>query len=424
MSSSKWKEILLGDYINIKHGYAFKGEFFSETETEDILVTPGNFKIGGGFKEDKLKFYNGECPEEYVLKPNDVIVTMTDLSKIGDTLGYSALVPHNEKRRYLHNQRIGLVEFLSQVVNPSFIYWRLRSNDYQKFIVGSASGSTVKHTSPKTIKSFRLNLPPLPEQSAIAATLSCLDDMIKLNNRTNQVLEEMAQAIFKHWFVEFEFPNEDGQPYKSSGGEMADSELGEIPQGWRVGSLLDIADYLNGLAMQKFRPKEDEKGYPVLKIKELRQGMTNSSSEMCSENINLNYIVNDGDLIFSWSGSLLVDFWCGGKCGLNQHLFKVTSDKYDKWYCYYWTNYHLQKFIGIAKDKATTMGHIKRGDLEKSQVLIMDDTNYRKLASICKPIIETIIANRVENRKLILIRDTLLPKLMSGEIRVPTEEVC
>lgn len=247
--------------------------------------------------------------------------------------------------------------------------------------------------------------------------------MIELNNSTNMILEELVLAIFKRWFVDFEFPNENEEPYKSSNGEMVDSELGEIPKGWKVMNLLDIADYLNGLAMQKFRPKENEKGYPVLKIKELRQGMTDSNSELCSENINQNYIIDDGDLIFSWSGSLLVDFWCGGKCGLNQHLFKVTSNKYDKWYYYYWTNYHLEKFIGIAKDKATTMGHIKREDLEKSKVLIIDSVNYDKLNSICNPIIEIIVANRIENRELTLIRDTLLPKLISGEIRVPIEEV-
>ncbi len=268
-----------------------------------------------------------------------------------------------------------------------------------------------------------VHVPKLDEQRCIAATLSCLDDMIDLNNRTNKVLEEMAQAIFKQWFVDFEFPNQDGEPYKSSGGEMLDSELGLIPKGWCTSSLLEIADYINGLAMQKYRPKDSEAGIPVLKIKELRQQMIDHSSELCSEKIDSKYIINDGDMVFSWSGSLLVDFWCGGKCGLNQHLFKVTSQKYDKWFYYLWTIFHLQKFIGIAQDKATTMGHIKREDLARSLVLIPDEVCYKSAAVILEPIIAMIIKNRIECRMLSETRDLMLPKLMSGEIRVPIEEV-
>ena len=191
-----------------------------------------------------------------------------------------------------------------------------------------------------------------------------------------------------------------------------------LPEGWTKGSLLDIANYLNGLAMQKFRPTDDEMGYPVLKIKELRQGCCDANSELCSPNIKPEYIVDDGDVIFSWSGSLLVDFWCGGTCGLNQHLFKVTSDKYDKWFYYSWTNHHLQKFIAIAADMATTMGHIKREELAKSAVYIPTLEEYSRIGKILSPIYDLIIANRIENKRLADLRDTLLPKLMSGELDV------
>lgn len=180
--------------------------------------------------------------------------------------------------------------------------------------------------------------------------------------------------------------------------------------------MLDIADYLNGLAMQKFRPNEGETGLPVLKIKELRQGMCDSSSDLCSLTIKPEYIIHDGDVIFSWSGSLLVDFWCGGTCGLNQHLFKVSSSKYDKWFYYAWTNHHLQRFIAIAADKATTMGHIKRGELSKASVLIPSQDDYDRIGGLLKPIYELIIANRIENVRLASLRDELLPQLMSGQI--------
>lgn len=170
--------------------------------------------------------------------------------------------------------------------------------------------------------------------------------------------------------------------------------------------------------MQKFRPKEGEVGIPVLKIKELGQGMCDSSSDLCSPTIAGNYIVNDGDIIFSWSGTLLVDIWCGGTCGLNQHLFKVTSDKYPKWFVFYWTKYHLANFIRIAKDKAVTMGHIKRGDLEVSEVFIPQTELLNKINGIIAPIFNAVIKNRIENRKLSTLRDTLLPQLMSGELSV------
>ena len=189
-----------------------------------------------------------------------------------------------------------------------------------------------------------------------------------------------------------------------------------VPEGWKKGSLSDIADYLNGLAMQKFRSGDDEKGLPVLKIKELRQGCCDDNSELCSTSIKSEYIIHDGDVIFSWSGSLLVDFWCGGICGLNQHLFKVTSKNYDKWFYYAWTKHHLDRFIAVAAEKATTMGHIKRDELPKAEVLIPNEADYNRIGALLQPIYEMIISNRIENKKLAATRDTLLPKLMNGEV--------
>ena len=227
----------------------------------------------------------------------------------------------------------------------------------------------------------------------------------------NKTLEEMAQAIFKSWFVDFE-------PFQGS--EFVDSELGRIPKGWRVGTLTEIADFLNGLAMQKYRPTEGEMGLPVLKIKELGQARTDSNSDICTSKLDAKYIVHDGDIIFSWSGTLLVDIWCGGTCGLNQHLFKVTSKTHPKWYIYFWTKSHLVRFQAIARDKATTMGHIKRGELDNSKVLIPDDKSMKKLNGTMMPLIDMLITNKVQSQLLEKTRDDLLPRLMNGEIRVPT----
>ncbi len=181
-------------------------------------------------------------------------------------------------------------------------------------------------------------------------------------------------------------------------------------------SLTEIADYINGLAMQKFPAQEGETGLPVLKIKELGQGFCDESSDRCTGEIKTDSIIHDGDIVFSWSGTLLVDMWCGGTCGLNQHLFKVQSNKYPKWFYYMWTKHHLENFIHIAKDKAVTMGHIKRGHLENAIVRVPSADTLDSLDKIFSPLLEQVLKSRLENRKLQEERDLLLPHLMSGEL--------
>lgn len=261
-----------------------------------------------------------------------------------------------------------------------------------------------------TLSVQEINLPSLETQRSIASILSSLDRKIELNNKINADLEEMAQAIFKNWFIDFE-------PFKD--GKFVDSELGMIPEGWKVGRLTEIASYMNGLAMQKFPPENNEDSLPVLKIKELGQGFCGPDSDRCSCNIKDECKIHNGDVIFSWSGTLLVDVWCGGDCGLNQHLFKVTSKDYPKWFYYYWTKHHLQEFIHIAKDKAVTMGHIKRGHLEEAMVAIPDNDSMEKAHELFEPILSKMISLRLESSRLSLLRDTLLPRLMSGELEVP-----
>ena len=286
---------------------------------------------------------------------------------------------------------------IPNVSDPDFIYYLTISDFVRapaiKSMVGSSGRQRVQQNVLETLK---LPLPPYDEQKKIAAILSALDEKIATNRAINENLYAQAKEIFDDLFI----------------------NLDAIPLGWRKGNLLDIANYLNGLAMQKFRPHGDEISLPVLKIKELRQGLCDNSSELCTSSIKPEYIIQDGDVIFSWSGSLLVDIWCGGTCGLNQHLFKVTSDNFDKWFYYLWTAHHLARFIAIAADKATTMGHIKREELAKAEVLIPCEEDYKSISSIMQPIFELIISNRIESRKLAALRDELLPKLMSGEIDV------
>ena len=185
---------------------------------------------------------------------------------------------------------------------------------------------------------------------------------------------------------------------------------------WSTVSLVDIADYKNGLAMQKFRPDAEDKGLPVLKIRELGQGFCGSDAERCKSDIEDSVKIHDGDLIFSWSGTLLLDFWAGGNAGLNQHLFKVTSLAYPSWFYYGWTKHHLARFIMLAKDRATTMGHIKRSALAESEVVVPPKNILAIQTQLMQPIVDQLILNKIETRKLAALRDSLLPKLMSGEI--------
>lgn len=321
-----------------------------------------------------------------VLPPNSVCV-----SCIGSDLGKVVITTE----RTVTNQQINSIIVDQVNFDVSYVY-------YAMLILGkklnfiSKTSTAVPIVNKSSFSSFEIQCPPLFEQKRIAAVLSALDSKIEYNLMINDNLYAQAKAIFTERFINIE----------------------SLPDGWQKGNLLDIANYLNGLAMQKFRPHDDEVGLPVLKIKELRQGSCDTSSELCSPSIKPEYIVHDGDVIFSWSGSLLVDIWCGGTCGLNQHLFKVTSETYEKWFYYLWTAHHLERFIAIAADKATTMGHIKRGELAKAEVLIPSDKDYKEISSLMNPLFNLIIANRIEAHKLVELRDELLPKLISGEIDV------
>lgn len=336
----------------------------------------------------------------------------------GDIL-YSEIRPANkrfcfvdfEPKDYIASTKL-MVLRAHEDVDPQYLYQILRSNDTlaQLQMLAESRSGTFPQITYSELSNIMVSLPSQKAQKNIASILSSLDRKIELNNKINADLEEMAQAIFKNWFVDFE-------PFKD--GKFVDSELGMIPEGWKVGTLTEIASYMNGLAMQKYPPENIEDSLPVLKIKELGQGFCGTDSDRCSCNIKDECKIHNGDVIFSWSGTLLVDVWCGGDCGLNQHLFKVTSNDYPKWFYYYWTKYHLQEFIHIAKDKAVTMGHIKRGHLEEALVAIPDNDSMEKAHELFEPILSKMISLRLENSRLSLLRDTLLPRLMSGELEVP-----
>jgi type I restriction enzyme, S subunit len=248
----EWRPNRLGGIIQVKHGFAFEGRFFTDQPNGVVLVTPGNFRIGGGFLAGNDRYFLGNAPEGYELNPGDVIVTMTDLSKAGDTLGYSAVVPL-DGRKYLHNQRIGKIIVKSEAcVSKAFVHWLMRTPQYRAEVLAGATGSTVRHTSPSRIQAFAFNLPPRQDQDAIARILGSLDEKIELNRRMAEALEATARALFKSWFVDFDpvRAKVEGRPTGVADDVAAlfpdrFSDTG-LPDGWREEPLLNHARLMSG----------------------------------------------------------------------------------------------------------------------------------------------------------------------------------
>ncbi|MFM7292132.1 MAG: restriction endonuclease subunit S [Planctomycetia bacterium] len=346
------------------------------------------------------------------------------ISSVGARSGIPYLVTKKDGRFYFKDGNLIWIKSFSENLDSTFLLYWLKSNIGQESLASIMIGSAQPALTIDGISNLFIEIPDVKIQKRIANVLSCLDAKIENLRRQNETLEKIAQTLFKHWFIDFEFPfdfaqgqpHADGKPYKSSGGVMVPSELGDIPEGWTIKSLDEIANFLNGLALQKYPPESANEFLPVIKIRELRAGITDSTDK-ASVNIPKKYIIDNGDIIFSWSGSLDVVIWNFGKGALNQHLFKVDSDNYPKWFYYYWTLNHLQHFQHIAKGKATTMGHIQRKHLTDALCSVPNSIFLEKSDKLFSPLLQKINNNAIQIQTLTKTRDSLLPKLMSGQIR-------
>ena len=386
-----WKYVPLGGLVDsargISYGIVQPGSY---TENGTPIVRVNNLQNGHIIAEDILKV-SPTIEEKYQrtrLRGGEVL-----LSLVG-SLGQTSVVPH-ELKGWNVARAVAVIPVLPEI-SPEWVDFALRSPQLQHFIWTWATTTVQATLNLGDVIRLPIPIPPEKERLAIIESLGALDDKIELNGRTNQTLESMAQAVFRQWFVENPKNN------------------------WEEKSLVEIADFLNGLALQKF-PSEGDNYLPVIKIAQLRTNDTRDADK-ASTGIPPEYIVEDGDILFSWSGSLEVVVWCGGKGALNQHLFKVTSKRYPKWFYYCWTKHHLPEFQGIAADKATTMGHIQRHHLSESKVLVPSDRELHEMDTVMSPILEKIICNEKESRTLASLRDSLLPKLMRGEVRVKDVE--
>lgn len=307
--------------------------------------------------------------------------------------------------------------------DPQFIHYFLKTVDFLAY----SDKAAVPGVNRNHLHEALVIVPPIDAQRSIAQFLGVLDDRITLLRETNATLEAIAQALFKSWFVDFDPVRAKMEGRMPEGMDEAtaalfpdgfdETELGEVPRGWRIKSLDSVASYLNGLALQKFPPNGLD-DLPVIKIAQLRKGDT-VGADLASRAIKPEYIVHNGDVLFSWSGSLEVEIWCGGEGALNQHLFKVTSSDYPKWFYYLWTRHHLESFRQTAASKATTMGHIQRSHLTAAKVVVASDAVLRSADDILRPFIDRIVANALQAQSLSSLRDTLLPRLISGQIRLP-----
>lgn len=421
MTVKQTQRVNLDETATIITGYPFKSSGFTESDA-DIRLLRGDNVAQGFVRWGNAKRWsknNSEDVESYFLQEGDVILAM-DRPWIEAGLKYAAI--NREDLPALLVQRVACIRGLPGVLDNGYLRYVIGSRAFTNYILAVQTGTAVPHISAKQIKQFEFELPPWNEQKRIARILGSLDEKIELNRRMNHTLEAIARALFKFWFVDF-YPvrakaegRDTGLPKHIAGlfpGRLVDSELGKIPEGWDVKPLDKIANFLNGLAMQKFPPVDGEPTLPVIKIAQLKKGET-SGADLASSKLDPKYVVNDGDLIFSWSGSLEVKVWSGGQGALNQHLFKVTSEKYPRWFCHFWIQKHLEDFRRIAADKAVTMGHIKRSHLSAALCAMPPDEVVQRAAGLLNSLEQQSLELSLQSRKLAEIRDCLFPKLLSG----------
>ena len=417
------KKYKLGELLDVKRGASLAGEYYVTTGNY-IRLTCGNFDYqNNSFKLNTSKdnlFYTGPVRKEFIMKKGDIITPLTEQA-IG-LLGSTAIIPEDDK--YIQSQDVAKIICNEDLLYPMFAYYLISSETVKKQLSAAAQQTKIRHTSPDKIKDCVVWIPDLKEQKHIASILSDLDEKIALNRAINQNLEAFAKQLYDYWFVQFDFPNEEDEPYKSSGGAMAWNEAlkRNIPKGWHCGNLFEIAKFTNGLAFQKFRPKAGETPLPVIKIREMRDGFTADTEEV-TPNIPDSVKVFNGDILFSWSASLEVMLWAFGEGGLNQHIFKVTSaNGFPKSFYYYQLLDYVDVFKKMAEARKTTMGHITQDHLQQSTIAIPDDKKIAdEFEKRISPIFEQMVKLQEEILALTKQRNELLPLLMNGQVSLNSD---
>ena len=381
---SEWKEYKLED-ITTEIGDGIHGTPIYSEDGEFYFINGNNISNGKVIIKGDTKRVNQIEFEKYKKPLSD----RTILLSINGTIGNVGF--YNNEKCILGKSACYFN--LKDNVDKHFVYYTFLADNFQSHLLNIATGTTIQNVPLKGLRESTIMLPPLDEQKRIASILSSLDDKIDLLNRENATLEAMAETLFRQWFIE------------------------DAKEDWEEKPLSSIATFLNGLACQKYPPKNEIEKLPVLKIRELTNGI-GADSDWATTDVGEEYLVQSGDVIFAWSASLMVKIWDGEDCILNQHLFKVTSTTYPKWFYYLWCKHHLNEFIAIAQSHATTMGHIKRNDLDTAMVLVPSPDELKILSETMEPIFSKLKNNNYQLVSLRTQRDILLPKLMSNEIEL------
>lgn len=383
----------LGDIIEIKHGYAFSGDHIIEEDNNVVLVTPGNFRIGGGFQEKKCKFFNGDLPLDYILNEGDFIVTMTDLSKTIDTLGYSALVPKSENRIYLHNQRIGLVHFKNDICDRGYIYWLMRTRDYQRTIANTSTGSTVHHTSPSKIYDYEFETSDKATQHRIATTLSCYDSLIENYQKQIKLLEESAQRLYKEWFIDLRFPGHENV-------QIVDG----VPEGWEKKKVGDLISKVRRTKQVSANNYLNYGCIPVIdQSRNYIAGYTNDIESLVE--VTIPYIVfGDHTRVLKYVPFSFAKGADGTQLIMSNDLERMPQSLF------------YNSLIEIDLSNYSYARHFKY--LKEESILVPPKDIAQRYDKIVSQYCQSIQKSRDQIRHLTEARDRLLPKLMSGELRV------
>jgi type I restriction enzyme, S subunit len=421
------RDVFLGDLVEIQHGFAFAGAYFSDEPPGGILLTPGNFAIGGGFQASKPKYYGGPVPDDFVLDDGDLLVTMTDLSRGADTLGYPALVPRGDSdSRFLHNQRLGKILVKPYApLDKQFLYYLLCSREYRREILASATGTTVRHTSPSRIGRFRFQLPPLNEQHAIAHILGPLDEKIQSDRHLGDTLESIGRTLFKSWFVDFDpvRAKADGR-HLSVRGDVANlfpdsfewSGSRFTPKGWRQVEMCQVMDFAKGHKPRAASPGGAEGSAPVILIDTFDTGR----SEFAFREGMLEAFSDDVLMVMDGASSGRVETGYEGLVGST--LAKVVpNDVVPGRRLLYYALKNLEPETRQHLT-GTSIPHTDKGWIARQTLVLPDSDLLVRFEDAADQLRRRVDLARAERRTLAAVRDILLPGLISGELRVSQAE--
>lgn len=419
------KKYKLGDYLTmIRNGAIIQ----QKKGARGIPITRIETLSNNMFNRNRLGYADvtdSEPYKDYILEDKDLIMSHINSRQF---LGRTVLYQKRENEEIIHGMNVLRIQTNSKLLNPVYAYY-LFNTAYFKKLIDCIRKDAINQSSLSIadIKNIELYIPDISLQKNIVSILYTLDRKIALNRAINDNLEAMAKQLYDYWFVQFDFPDANGKPYKSSGGKMVWNEKlkREVPEGWHCGNLFEIATFTNGLACQKFRPKDGEVPLPVIKIREMHDGISSDTEEV-SLNIPESVKVYNGDVLFSWSASLEVMLWAYGLGGLNQHIFKVTSaNNFPKSFYYFQLLNYIDVFKKMAEARKTTMGHITQDHLQQSTIAIPDDKDIAdKFEKRISPIFAQMVKLQEEIQKLSKQRDSLLPLLMNGQVKVGVERNC